>query len=79
MPLPAGFVPHTVVNPNRTWESSVGSTLSIALRRFVQEVLLGSEQTASPVEPLRQWNMLPERSTSRYTVGFVGVNMTSFC
>src|SRR5579884_857321 len=65
MPPSMGFVPQTVVNPNRTCASSVGSTPSIALRRLVQEVLFMSEQTASPVEPVRQWNMLPDRSTSR--------------
>src|SRR5262249_3934235 len=64
-PLPDGSVPQTVVNPKRTCEASVGSTCSMAFLRCVQEVLWGSSQMTLPVLPLRQWNMLPDRSTSR--------------
>src|SRR3569623_3655746 len=76
MPPPTGFVPHTVWNPKRTWASSWVITDSTAVFRFDQLVFAMSAQTASPVLPVRQWNMLPDRSTSRVTVGMVGMNFT---
>src|SRR3954470_18024287 len=75
MPEPAGFVPQTVMNPNRTWPSSWVITDSMALFSLDQAVLVRSEQTGSPVLPLRQWNMLPDRSTSRVTVGILGTKV----
>src|SRR4051812_23492268 len=76
MPPLVGFDPYTVVKPKRTCESSCGSTCSMAVLRLYQDVFIVSTvlvmvfvQTASPVlSPafaVRQWNMLPDRSTSR--------------
>src|SRR6185312_113662 len=62
-PDPAGLVPQTVVKPNRTFESSVLITDSIAVFSVYQAVSFWLSQTG--FEESRQWNMLPERSTSR--------------
>src|SRR5438552_3237108 len=75
IPEPAGFVPQTVMKPKRTCASSWVITASIAPLSLDQAVLVRSEQTASPVLPLRQWNMLPDRSTSRVTVGILGTKV----
>src|SRR4051812_47648719 len=79
VPEPAGLVPQTVMNPNRTWPSSWVITDSMALLSLDQAVFVRSEQRASPVLPLRQWNMLPDRSTRRVTVGIFGSNMYLNC
>ena len=51
------------MNPKRTCESSDEITDSIAIFSLYQEVFVMSEQTG--FDESRQWNMLPERSTSR--------------
>src|SRR5205085_2791638 len=63
-PAPAGLVPQIVVKPKRTFESSVLITDSIAVFSVYQEVSVWVSQTG--FEERRQWNMLPERSTSRW-------------
>src|SRR3569623_1024290 len=75
MPPPCGLVPQTVWKPKRTCPSSWVMPDSMADFRLYQLVLVMSAHTASPVFPLRQWNMLPDRSTSSVTVGIMGVNM----
>jgi hypothetical protein len=70
IPPPAGLLPKIVVNPKRTCESSCVMTVSIALLSLDQEVSTVLEQTSSL--EVRQWYMLPDRSTTRYTVGIIG-------
>ena len=53
-----------VVNPNRTSASSFVMTDSIASLSWVHDVSALLAQTLPWVE-LRQWNMLPDRSTTR--------------
>ena len=69
-PPPAGLVPKIVVKPKRTLVSSCITTVWIAVLSLLQDVSVLVEQTSSLV--LRQWNMLPDRSTIRYTVGVWG-------
>ena len=63
IPPPVGLVPQIVVKPNRTWESSGLITDSIAVFSVYHELFFWSSQTG--FDESRQWNMLPERSTSR--------------
>jgi hypothetical protein len=62
-PTPAGLVPKIVVKPKRTSAWSCITTVWMASLSLVQAVSVLSVQTSSP--PTMQWNMLPDRSTTR--------------
>jgi hypothetical protein len=62
-PPPVGLVPKIVVKPKRTSFSSCITTVWIAVLSLLQDVSVLVGQTSSLV--VRQWNMLPDRSTTR--------------